>query len=97
MVAALEAAPWDLLLLDAELPGFGAVEALDLLRARGFDVPSIVVSGRVGEERAAATIRAGARDFVPKDNLARLGAAVERYAGLLRRSLADGGGGVEGA
>src|SRR6185312_11023622 len=42
------------------------------------DVPFIVVSGQIGEETAAALMRAGAKDFVLKDSLARLVPAVQR-------------------
>jgi PAS domain S-box-containing protein len=41
-------------------------------------VPFILVSGAVGEETAAALMKAGADDFVLKDRLARLVPAVER-------------------
>lgn len=75
---ATEGVHWDAVICDYFIPGFGAPEALALLRATGLDIPFIVVSGSVGEETAVATMRAGAHDYIMKDNLTRLGAAIER-------------------
>ena len=76
--AALGRGPWDLVISDHGLPGFSAPEALALLQATGLDVPFIIVSGAIGEETAAQAMRAGARDYIMKDNLARLGPAIVR-------------------
>jgi FixJ family two-component response regulator len=58
---------------------FGSTEALTLLRGSGLKAPFIVVGGAVGEEAVVEVLRAGACDFVLRDNLAsRLCAAVER-------------------
>ncbi|MGH8723008.1 MAG: PAS domain S-box protein, partial [Burkholderiales bacterium] len=79
MRAALDQHAWDIVLSDYTVPGFGAPAALDLLRARGLDdMPFIIVSGTIGEERAIAALKAGATDYVPKDRLSRLAPAVER-------------------
>jgi two-component system cell cycle sensor histidine kinase/response regulator CckA len=59
---ALRNRPPDLVIADYAMPGFGAEEALALLRDSGLDVPFILVSGRVGEESAVALMRAGAHD-----------------------------------
>ncbi|MBS0354915.1 MAG: PAS domain S-box protein [Proteobacteria bacterium] len=78
MREALAAQPWDVVISDYHLPRFGATAALELLRGLGCDLPLIAVSGFVGEESAAALIKAGASDFVVKDNLPRLQPAIER-------------------
>ena len=78
MIAALEAQTWDLIICDYSLPRFGALGALETLQQRGLDIPFIMVSGTVGEETAAAVMKAGAHDYLMKDKLARLVAAVER-------------------
>ena len=49
-----------------------------MLEQSGLDVPLIVVSGTIGEERAVELMRAGASDYLMKGNLARLAPAVER-------------------
>ena len=76
-VAALDQ-PLDLILADYHLPGFGAPQALRHVVDRRVDVPFIIVSGAVGEGAAVAAMRAGANDYIKKDELGRLGVAVER-------------------
>src|SRR6478609_3085908 len=69
---------WDILLSDYSLPGFGGLEALELLRQSGKDIPAIVISGTIGEETAVTALQAGASDFMIKGKLERLGPAIER-------------------
>lgn len=69
---------WDVILADYSLPAFSAPEALRLLKNTIYDVPFIVMSGAVTEETAVAAMRAGAHDYVSKQNLARLVPAIER-------------------
>ena len=69
---------WDLIIADHAMPRFDAPGALAVLLQSGQDVPLIVVSGHIGEEQAVACMRAGARDYLTKDNLSRLVPAVER-------------------
>ncbi|MEV4508508.1 response regulator [Dactylosporangium sp. NPDC049525] len=76
--AALRAHPPDLVLSDYNLPSFTAEEALQMLREHSGDAPFILVSGQVGEEKAAAMMKAGASDFVLKDRTSRLVPAVQR-------------------
>ena len=78
MRAALAEGPWDVVLADFSLPGFGAAEALTLCRQADPDLPFVVVSGTIGEQRAVDMMRAGAGDYLLKGNLSRLSAAVER-------------------
>jgi PAS domain S-box-containing protein len=78
LTAALHGQPPDVIICDYNMPVFSAHEALEQARAGGLDVPFILVSGKVGEETAAALMKAGAHDFVLKDRLARLVPAVER-------------------
>lgn len=70
--------PPDLVISDGRMPALDVPEALEILRGTGLEVPLIVVSGQIGEEVAAGLMRAGARDFVLKDNLSRLVPAVCR-------------------
>jgi PAS domain S-box-containing protein len=69
---------WDVILADYSLPTFSAPEALRLLKNTLFDVPFIMMSGAISEETAVAAMRAGAHDYVSKQNLARLVPAIER-------------------
>jgi PAS domain S-box-containing protein len=76
-LASLERRP-EVILSDSNLPLFDGLEALDLLQQRGLDIPFILVSGRVGEDRAVDAMKRGACDYLLKDRLARLGEAVRR-------------------
>lgn len=69
---------WDLILADYHLPEFSAPEALNLLKSSGLDIPFIMMSGAVDEETAVAAMRAGAHDYIAKQNLVRLVPAIER-------------------
>ncbi|HVU35191.1 MAG TPA: ATP-binding protein [Opitutaceae bacterium] len=76
--AALASAAWDIILADYSLPQFSGVDALRMVRQSALDIPLILISGMIGEERAVETLLAGAADFVVKDRLARLVPAIER-------------------
>jgi signal transduction histidine kinase len=75
---ALSTRPWQLVLCDYTLPTLDALRALAIVKELMLDVPVIVVSGAVGEEIATELMRAGASDFLLKDNLSRLVPAIER-------------------
>lgn len=76
--AALTTEVWDIILSDYSMPRFSGTDALRVLLESTLDIPLIVVSGAIGEERAVEIMKAGASDYVMKDNLARLLPAIER-------------------
>ena len=78
MKTALAKQPWDIIIADYSMPHFSALAALQLLQDSGLDLPFIIVSGAIGEDTAVAAMKAGAHDYLMKDNLARLVPAVER-------------------
>jgi signal transduction histidine kinase len=78
MRAALAGQAWDLVLSDYALPGFSGPAALAQVRESGLDVPFIVVTGAITDDTAVAAMKAGAHDYVMKDNLRRLVPAVQR-------------------
>src|SRR5580704_19375474 len=67
---------WDLVVSDYQMPQFTGFRALQLLKERGLETPFILVSGTIGEDMAVEAMRYGATDYLLKDRLARLGAAV---------------------
>ncbi|HSY18136.1 MAG TPA: ATP-binding protein [Candidatus Acidoferrales bacterium] len=77
-LAALERDGFDLILSDFSLPTFDGLAALKVAGARCPDVPFILVSGTLGEERAIDALKRGATDYVLKERLARLVPAVQR-------------------
>lgn len=78
MRAALETKECDIILCDYSMPHFNALSALALLKEIGVDLPFIIISGTVGEAVAVEAMRAGAHDYLMKDNLVRLVPAIER-------------------
>lgn len=66
----------DIVLSDYHLPDMNGLDALALAHAYDSDLPVITVTGVLGDEAAAQLLRAGARDYVLKDRLARLPEAV---------------------
>jgi signal transduction histidine kinase/CheY-like chemotaxis protein len=75
---ALSRQKWDLILCDYVMPALSGPTALKAMREFDADVPIIVVSGQGGEEFAVEAMRAGAHDYVSKNNLARLLPAIDR-------------------
>jgi two-component system sensor histidine kinase UhpB len=78
---ALATQAWDIILCDYAFPQFSGDEALRIVKESGLDLPFIFVSGKIGEETAVQAMKSGAHDYVMKNNLARLAAAVERELG----------------
>ena len=75
---ALRAEEWDVVLSDYKVPGMDFLETKDLMHALRPDLPVILVSGSMGEERAVELIKQGVWDFVLKDNMVRLESAIRR-------------------
>ncbi|MBC7865096.1 MAG: PAS domain S-box protein, partial [Bacteroidia bacterium] len=59
----------DLILSDYSLPSFDGLTALQIKQNKYPDIPFIIVSGIIGEEKAVALIKAGVTDYVLKDKL----------------------------
>ena len=76
--AQIQRTQYDLILADYNLPQWKGMEALSTLRREELDVPLIIVTGYLGEEKAVECIKQGATDCVLKDHLARLPLAVSR-------------------
>jgi two-component system sensor histidine kinase UhpB len=77
-VVALESGDFDLILSDYSLPAFDGLSALKLAKEIRPEVPFILVSGAIGEERAIEVLKSGATDYVLKQRLERLAPAVRR-------------------
>src|SRR5260221_1498967 len=59
------------ILADYSLPGFTALDALAILKESGLDIPFIIVSGSLGDDRAVECLKRGATDYILKDRMAR--------------------------
>jgi signal transduction histidine kinase/FixJ family two-component response regulator len=78
MNAALKERSWDVVLADWVLPAFSGAAALAVVHESGLDLPFIIISGEIGEDVAVTAMKAGAHDYLLKNNLTRLVPAVER-------------------
>lgn len=66
----------DVILSDHALPAFDSLEALELKKSSGLNVPFILVTGAVSDEFAVTSLKLGADDYVLKDKLRNLAAVV---------------------
>jgi two-component system, cell cycle sensor histidine kinase and response regulator CckA len=81
--SALQRNPFDLIISDFSLPGYGGMQALASAKNLRAETPFIFVSGTIGEERAVESLKNGAADYILKNRRERLVPAV-------RRALRDG-------
>ena len=75
---ALRQGPWDVILCDTSMPGFGMAEAHQIARDAGADCAFVAVSAELSEEARAAALQACAHACVFKTSLVGLVPVVER-------------------
>lgn len=79
-----EQQPFDLMLIDWEIPDIAGIEVVRWIRTHiGYDVPLMFVTSRTHEKDLVAGLKAGADDYVSKP--IRAGELVARVESLLRR------------
>lgn len=77
MEAALEGETWDAIIANYTSKYSNSLAAVKLIRNKGLDLPVIIVSSLYGEDIAVEAMKAGAYDYIMKDNLSRLVPSVE--------------------
>jgi PAS domain S-box-containing protein len=75
-VRALKRFDPDIIISDHSLPGFNSLDALKILKERGYCIPFILVTATVSEEFAVNIMREGASDYILKDRMQRLPIAI---------------------
>ncbi len=78
MAAALARGEWDIIICDHAMPGFDALNALEVLKESGRDIPFIIYSGHISDQTATSAMRDGVNDYIEKGNFARLIPVIER-------------------
>lgn len=66
----------EIIISDHSLPSFNSLEAMDILKNSGLNIPFILVTGTVSDEFASQAIKKGAADYILKDRLQRLPSAI---------------------
>jgi len=76
--AAMENQSWDCVLCDMTVPEFGAEAALALIKKADASLPFIIFSNEISIEAVIKLIKAGAQDFVRKDNIGELAPTIDK-------------------
>ncbi len=85
--AALIDAEFDLIISDYTLPAYDGMSALAFARTVRPDAPFLFVSGTIGADRAATSLKSGATDIVFKDHWEHLAPAVRNALREARRHI----------
>jgi diguanylate cyclase (GGDEF)-like protein len=72
MKVALEESDWDIIIADHSMPSFSSIDALDILKRSGKDIPFIIYSNVISEQMVVAAMSHGAQDYIFKGNFTRL-------------------------
>jgi len=72
---------YDVVLADYHLTGWSGLDALAIIQKQGLNLPLVLVTETLGEEKAVECIKLGAADYVSKDHLLRLPTAVRHALG----------------
>lgn len=68
----------DIILSDYSLPAFDGLTAFNITHSNSPDVPFIIISGTLGDEKAVEMIKNGVTDYVLKDKLFSLVPKIDR-------------------
>jgi diguanylate cyclase (GGDEF)-like protein len=72
MKIALEESDWDIIIADHSMPSFSSIDALDVLKESGKDIPFIIYSNVISEQMVVSAMSHGAHDYIFKGNFSRL-------------------------
>ena len=72
MRVALEESDWDIIIADHSMPSFSSIDALDVLKRSGKDIPFIIYSNVISEQMVVSAMSHGAHDYIFKGNFTRL-------------------------
>jgi DNA-binding NtrC family response regulator len=69
---------FDVILSDYALGNWTGLDAFEMMQHEGRDIPFILVTGALGDEKAVECIRRGMTDYILKGHLERLSVAISR-------------------
>src|SRR5579863_3990228 len=70
--------PYDVILSDFRMPRATGMDIFELVKKEALNIPFILVTGSLGDEKAVECLKEGVADYVIKDRLARLPLAIRR-------------------
>ena len=76
--AALDTETFDVILSDYHLPSFTGLDVLVMVKKKCPHTPFILISGTIGEQAAIESLKAGATDYLLKQQPERLASAIRR-------------------
>ncbi len=74
----LQATRYDVILSDYRMPGATGMDAFAIAKEHQAEVPFVLVTGSLGDEKAVECLKKGVSDYVLKDRIVRLPPAVKR-------------------
>ncbi|MDR4497719.1 MAG: response regulator [Candidatus Scalindua sp.] len=77
LITALDSQSWDVIIIDYSMQNLEGVDVLKLVQERELFLPCIIVSDVKGEDFAVEAMKAGATDYIMKDNLKKIVSSVE--------------------
>jgi hypothetical protein len=66
-ISRLQTEPFDVVLIDFQLPGASGLDAFQQMVAQGLEVPTVFVTGGGNEKIAVEALKLGAQDYLVKD------------------------------
>lgn len=84
----LQAANYDVVLSDYNLGDWNGMDALSMVQQGLQDIPFILVTGALGDQKAVECVKNGVSDYILKDRMERLPVAI--YQALEEKSLRNG-------
>ncbi len=86
--ASLRNQTWDLIITDHYMPELKSGDVISTVKELDYEIPVIILSGLIPEQAAVAAMKAGAQDYIMKDNMARLIPAIERELSVAKSRAA---------
>ncbi len=69
LVLALQDEPWDIVIVDIGIQQFDEESVLRIIKESGLEVPCLILSERIGEERRVRTIKDGVQNYINEGKL----------------------------
>lgn len=69
LIIALNTGTWDIVIVDISIQQFDEQSVLRIIKESSIDLPCLILSEKVGEERQVRTIKDGVHDYINQEKL----------------------------